>query len=886
MKIHTQTYKEQIKELGREIDSRIIFGETVITSEELFSISPVTNADLLKSVMKQLNFESSIQVPQYTVIKYQFGLKINDSYEYIDFGNYIVYSSEYNEDTSTYEHTCYDSMLFSMKDYTTLKSVSILGKTFPMSVRDYLTCLCTDIGLVFKNSNDIFANYDKIISSDLYANLGYTYRDIFDELSQVTASNICIDSNDMLEVRYINDTNDIIDDEYLKDINVKFGEKYGPINSVVLSRSSESDNVYLQDEQSVTTNGLCEIKISDNQIMNNNDRSDYLPDILSTLNGLEYYLNDFTSTGIMYYELCDKYNVKIGENTYSCVLFNDEPKITQGLVENIYTERPKESVTDYTKADKTDRKINRTTLIVDKQNQKIQSVIEQTNEQNQKIAQVSQTVAELNSKIGDIADITASVEDNDAQVELSNINQSEPIKIVIRPISENISYLYPNMNLFPSENLFSKIRTIRFNNITTNEFFDYELPEDLLYYDADTYDEFILDYDEHSCIINKKVGYNADGTTYALETPTTNSYDYPLIELSSGDYTISVLGYQSAYIFARLMTQNIYTTQFYTKSETNSAISQSANSISSEIDQKLSNYSDTTEMNNKITQEINKSENKINIEVSKKVNNTEYTKANIIAKINDNTSEAQINADVVNLTANDILNLIAGNAINLTSKNITILSDNFKVDKNGNLECSNATAKDLTINNGNINLSGTSSQTKMKISRSDDANVYTEYRANTIRMIVDDIVSATLTSLKGLYPTLQLYDGVDTTSVSSYGITTPKLTQTSLAENKKNFEKYKNALNELKKIDIYKYNLKSENDSHKKHLGFVIGKDYNYSHEITSTDDNGKEIGVDNYSMASLCLQAIKEQQVQIELLTKEIKRLKKEVKLNEKDNI
>ncbi len=886
MKIHKQTYKEQIKELGREIDSRIIFGETVITSEELFSISPVTNADLLKSVMKQLNFESSIQVPQYTVIKYQFGLKINDSYEYIDFGNYIVYSSEYNEDTSTYEHTCYDSMLFSMKDYTTLKSVSILGKTFPMSVRDYLTCLCTDIGLVFKNSNDIFANYDKIISSDLYANLGYTYRDIFDELSQVTASNICIDSNDMLEVRYINDTNDIIDDEYLKDINVKFGEKYGPINSVVLSRSSESDNVYLQDEQSVTTNGLCEIKISDNQIMNNNDRSDYLPDILSTLNGLEYYLNDFTSTGIMYYELCDKYNVKIGENTYSCVLFNDEPKITQGLVENIYTERPKESVTDYTKADKTDRKINRTTLIVDKQNQKIQSVIEQTNEQNQKIAQVSQTVAELNSKIGDIADITASVEDNDAQVELSNINQSEPIKIVIRPISENISYLYPNMNLFPSENLFSKIRTIRFNNITTNEFFDYELPEDLLYYDADTYDEFILDYDEHSCIINKKVGYNADGTTYALETPTTNSYDYPLIELSSGDYTISVLGYQSAYIFARLMTQNIYTTQFYTKSETNSAISQSANSISSEIDQKLSNYSDTTEMNNKITQEINKSENKINIEVSKKVNNTEYTKANIIAKINDNTSEAQINADVVNLTANDILNLIAGNAINLTSKNITILSDNFKVDKNGNLECSNATAKDLTINNGNINLSGTSSQTKMKISRSDDANVYTEYRANTIRMIVDDIVSATLTSLKGLYPTLQLYDGVDTTSVSSYGITTPKLTQTSLAENKKNFEKYKNALNELKKIDIYKYNLKSENDSHKKHLGFVIGKDYNYSHEITSTDDNGKEIGVDNYSMASLCLQAIKEQQVQIELLTKEIKRLKKEVKLNEKDNI
>ena len=38
---------------------------------------------------------------------------------------------------------------------------------------------------------------------------------------------------------------------------------------------------------------------------------------------------------------------------------------------------------------------------------------------------------------------------------------------------------------------------------------------------------------------------------------------------------------------------------------------------------------------------------------------------------------------------------------------------------------------------------------------------------------------------------------------------------------------------------------------------------------------NGKEIGVDNYSMTSLCLQAIKEQQEIIEELKREIKQLK-----------
>ena len=118
--------------------------------------------------------------------------------------------------------------------------------------------------------------------------------------------NIPGEDDDELEIRYINDTEDTINEEYLKDVNVNFGEKYGPVNSIVLSRAGEADNVYLRDEESVTENGLCEIKIKENQIMNFNDRSDYLPDILEALDGLEYYLNDFSSTGITYFDLWDK----------------------------------------------------------------------------------------------------------------------------------------------------------------------------------------------------------------------------------------------------------------------------------------------------------------------------------------------------------------------------------------------------------------------------------------------------------------------------------------------------------------------------------------------------------------------------------------------------
>ena len=98
-----------------------------------------------------------------------------------------------------------------------------------------------------------------------------------------------------------------------------------------------------------------------------------------------------------------------------------------------------------------------------------------------------------------------------------------------------------------------------------------------------------------------------------------------------------------------------------------------------------------------------------------------------------------------------------------------------------------------------------------------------------------------------------------------------RLVQTSKAESKKNFEKLENALDIIKNVDIYKYNYKDEENNTKKHIGFVIGENFNYSEELTSTNNDGAEI----YSLASVCLQAIKEQQKEIETLKNEIKKIK-----------
>ena len=400
MKVHSNDLKNNIKRIGRILNAKITYtdnGQTIeLDNSKINSIVPHFNSNILKSTMKQLDLDYNLEIPEGTILNYRFGVYVNDVFEYLNFGNYVVCKVEKQEDLRSYKIICYDKMLYSMKNYVDM------NLTYPMTVRQYINSICQYLGLTFKNANDTFVNYDKIIDKELYLgsdgnSLGYTFRDVLDELAEVTASTICInETDDKLEIRYINDTQDVINEDFFKDINVTFSEKYGPINSVVLSRSGESDNVYLQDAESIEANGLCEIKIKDNQIMNFNDRSTYLPEILQQLDGLEYYINDFTSTGIGYYDLCDKYYAQIGNNLYTCIMFNDEFIQTTGVEENINTEMPEVSETDYKKSDKTDMKINQTYIIVDKQNSQIDSVVKAVNEQNTKITNITQTMDNIN----------------------------------------------------------------------------------------------------------------------------------------------------------------------------------------------------------------------------------------------------------------------------------------------------------------------------------------------------------------------------------------------------------------------------------------------------------------------------------------------------------
>ena len=587
--------------------------------------------------------------------------------------------------------------------------------------------------------------------------------------------------------------------------------------------------------------------------MNFNNRSDYLQGILNALNGLYYYINDFNSTGILYYEVGDLYNVRIGENTYQCIMLNDEINVTTGIEELVHTDMPEKSETDYSKADKTDMRINKTYLIVDKQNQKIESVVNNVTEQNNKISQITQTVDDINSKISDIADITTYGESDRAEVELTDVNESEPIMIKVHPTSENISYLYPNNNLLPSDTQYIPNRIIRFtrtyeeDGTTKTENIDYLLPDDLLRYSDTVYDEFYLNYKSQTCQVIKRCAYNADGTVRALGKEITTDYPYPTIGLGEGNYTITLPGYDFGYLYVRLMAKNIYTTQFYTKVETDSIINQKENEINLGVNQTLTNYSTTNQMNSA----IKISADGINSEVSKKVD-----KDKISSTINQTAQSVKISATKLDLKGYATFSDLS------TSGKTTISGDNITT---GTLDASKINV--INLNADNIK-SGTISADKISGGTLDatlikgnlDCDGY--IRTNHISFVGSSSqfnVNNGLTDLLGC--------GI----ISCQTIRYHTIEQISLKEKKKNFEKLDRALDKVLATDIYKYNFKFEKDTNKKHIGLVIGDGYNYSKEITNNDNNA----VDLYSMIAVAYKAIQEQQEEIEELKKEIEKLK-----------
>ena len=324
-----------------------------------------------------------------------------------------------------------------------------------------------------------------------------------------------------------------------------------------------------------------------------------------------------------------------------------------------------------------------------------------------------------------------------------------------------------------------------------------------------------------------------------------------------------------------------------------------------------------TEISNKIfkddiierTAKIETDLGEINLEVSQKVNQSDYTSAQILLKINNDESQVKIRGDKVDIdgkavrfttdvkndyvyTSTDtdkIVAYLAGTG-SLTPAEIEL----YNVSGGGYVNSLDLVIINRAIQNNDGIIEGTFRIDPYSAKRSIILKDYNDEIRTFLGLygIKTDNIKATNINIESLnigvggnndtiylFATedmFQIVNGASSTTITAQDVTTPIVYQTSKEEDKKNFEKFGNGLDIIKATEIYKYNLKTQADGDKKHIGFVIGKDFKYAHEITAEKD-GKEVGVDTYSMIAVAYKAIQEQQEQIEQLKEELKHCKKE---------
>lgn len=344
--------------------------KTEIGSESIYSASINRNGSLFKSLMKELDFEADKDFSIGSMVDFQFGLLVNGEYEYIDYGNYVIYSKEYKLDTETWSYVCYDRMLYYMIKY------SKLDITYPITIRDYIENLAHKMTLGFADSETEFTNYNELINEDLFKDKDYTYRDILDKLSEITASNIMLDEQDRLKIGYPSETDTSLDESDLKDINVAFGENFGVINRISITDSDVDVEYYAEDSDSIAKNGKTQINIVDNEFTTNGNQTKMAQAILKRLNGFYYSINDFSTIGTCIYDYLDMFNVNAKGNTYKCLVLNDEIDFSQGIKESFYTEKLENSEKESDNYQTSTMSSKTVTFKINQQEGKIESKVE------------------------------------------------------------------------------------------------------------------------------------------------------------------------------------------------------------------------------------------------------------------------------------------------------------------------------------------------------------------------------------------------------------------------------------------------------------------------------------------------------------------------------
>lgn len=513
------------------------------------------------------------------------GIEIEDEIEYQELGTYTIPKPDTDEVSGKTEVTGYDYMSKFDIPY-------VDNNTYPIRADDYLENLCEQVGVVLGSKN--FPNNDYMIKGNPFTN-GETCKTVLSNVVQLTAGFADIDIDEKLYIRNFDISGNPVEtidgnnyDEF------KPNKVFGPVNSVRIQMNSGVDGEEtVKEEEGITDATRCQITISDNYFLTSaEERNLVIDDIYNALHGLTYLPVEINYYGYPWLKLGSKIKVKDKSDTeYITYVMEHSFKWNgsySGTIKSFALTKTQSAYKEIMTMQKWKRN---TELAVNKINGEITSIVEEQTEQSTQITQIEQTVDEISQKVENITDLTQTVTGTQT-IALAECAEGELLSLNIKGNNTVFYHLYLSNDLYLSDDLYLQGDSLITVTDKDKDTVEYNLGvTEVLRQNGDIYDEYILANGQAKVI--RRI--NADGTVKGTEE--IENLGTLNILLKEGTNTIKIKNY-TAEISAKYAVKSDYTDVFATKVEMNSAISQTAEAINTEVNKKV----DDEELGTKITQ--------------------------------------------------------------------------------------------------------------------------------------------------------------------------------------------------------------------------------------------------------------------------------------------
>ena len=300
----TDKFKQAMREPVKMVTASLVLDDnTVITGQDkLIKITIDSSGHLFGTATSVINIE--LFGTDYNLVDHTFSVvaktlidAVNDTWEEANLGLFYV-----EESTADFE-----------KKTTKIKGYDLMGKLaktpynsgtiqFPCTVKELINQLAGRFDFTVDTNLDNLPNITYQIPEDLYAKISScTYRDILGEIAGATAT-IAVFNGKTLSFRDSKkkpDEDEIWTYDNLK--TLKYKPKYGPVNSLVLARTPQEDNVAVADNASVANNGRTEVKLANNEILDD-DRQKLITPIFNSIKDFSHYPFEAETTGFGWYK--------------------------------------------------------------------------------------------------------------------------------------------------------------------------------------------------------------------------------------------------------------------------------------------------------------------------------------------------------------------------------------------------------------------------------------------------------------------------------------------------------------------------------------------------------------------------------------------------------